>query len=257
MVVGNGQQLSIMKEVTCGRRRPRLAGRDARIPRARHQHLAGAGALRRDHGRSRHAGAGLSHVRGQLGDAERRRRRASPSTARSSPRTTRRPTGRCSRNRLRVLRFRAVINPDLLDGTTDHQHRHGDVERPAADRERQRLDRRRRHPGRRHPERQGVARRELQQDAGSQRARARGLDRRAVSQRPAAALGDDRRERRVPHQRRPAELHHRRSVRAALQRAGRDGEHREARPGVLAELHQRAAADPRHHRGVRAATCRT
>ena len=43
VVVGNGQQLPIVKEVAVVGGGPAVAGRDARVHGARHQHLAGAG----------------------------------------------------------------------------------------------------------------------------------------------------------------------------------------------------------------------
>ena len=134
-----------------------------------------------------------------------------------------------------MLRFRAVINPSSARRHEDHEHRHGDVEQPAADRERERLDRRRRHPGRRHPERQGVARRELQPHAGSQRARARRLDRRAVSQRPAVAHAcRPTRTACIASSGIPPNYITGEQYELRFTRAGRDVEHREARPGVLA-----------------------
>ncbi len=87
-----------------------------------------------------------------------------------------------------LLRFRAVIDAESRDRHEDHEHRRRYVERPTADRARQRVDRCRRHRRRRHSQRHGVARRQLQRRDRRQRAPARGLDGRALSQRSARAL---------------------------------------------------------------------
>ena len=74
-------------------------------------------ALRRDHGRPQHAGAGLYRVVAELGDVERRGDRHHGRQPADHCRLLDelRPAG--SRSRSATLRFRAVINPALLDGT--------------------------------------------------------------------------------------------------------------------------------------------
>ena len=150
--------------------------------------------------------------------------------------------GRCSRSGVVTLRFRAVINPDLLDGTrivntgtvtwnnpprTASASVAIDVGAIVG-------------PG--HPERQGVARRELQPDARSRTSACSKAGRVELYRNDRLLRSaTDRCERRVSHQRHPAELHQRRSLRAALQCAGCDGEHGEAGHGVLA-VHQRACS---------------
>ena len=104
-----------------------------------------------------------------------------------------------------VLRFRATLDAGPGGRHDRHEHRRRHVERPAADGERQRLDRRRRHPRRRRAERHGLARRQFRRRAGHRRARARRLDGRAVPRRQARALGADGRRRRLSDQRRRAE----------------------------------------------------
>ena len=127
-----------------------------------------------------------------------------------------------------VLRFRATIAPNSGDRHAHHQHRRGHVEQPAADRARERVDRCRRHGRRRCAERQGVARRELQYDLRQQRARARGLDGRSCIATTCSALGSDGRQRQLQDRRHRAELRDGRSLRAAIRGAGRRRDDREA-----------------------------
>ena len=149
-----------------------------------------------------------------------------------------------------TLRFRAVINPDLLDGTRIVNTGTATWDNPPRTASASVAIDVGAIPGQGILNGQGVARRELQPDARSERAHPRRLDSPAVSQRPAAAQRDHRRERRVSHRRHPAELHQRRAIRTALHRARRDCEQREAGHGVLA-VHERTAKHPRHHRAVR------
>ena len=111
-----------------------------------------------------------------------------------------------------VLRFRAVINPALLDGTritNTGTVKWNDPPQTASASVAVDVGS---IPG------VGIINGKAWHDANFNRTleanerRAGGLDCPAVSQRPAAALGDDGRERCVPHQRHPAELHHRRAV---------------------------------------------
>ena len=128
--------------------------------------------------------------------------------------------GPLRRAQTRVLRFRAWIAPTRAIGTRVTNTGDGEVEQPAADGERERLDRRRRHGRRRHPERHGVARRELRHDSDANERVLEGWTRRAVSQRPACtrAVTDANGVYRISG---VAPNYDGRQLRAALPRAGR------------------------------------
>ena len=186
------------------RRRPGARGRDARVRRASDQHRRRAGVQRRGPRRPRRD-SGPSHLRRRLGDAQRRGER-------------RRRRRRLAHGQLldRLWAARAGSHDDVpvprhaVPGSSHRyardEHGNGLLERSDAAGERQRVDRRRRHPRRRLDQWARLARRRLRPCLRRQRDRARRLGRRAVLQRFAGARRAHGGRRRLPHERRHAEL---------------------------------------------------
>ena len=118
VVVGNGQQLLITKQVAVVGGGAALAGLGSRIRRDRPQRLARAGPRRRDHGRSEHPDPGPARLSRRFGDPGRLRHRGQLRGVADHGRLLRLLWPACSRTRSVVLRFRATIDPGLATGTT-------------------------------------------------------------------------------------------------------------------------------------------
>ena len=248
VVVGNAQQLTITKLVSVVGGGPALAGSPLEYVVRVTNIAAVPASRRRDPGRSRGRHAGHAHLRRGVGDSERPRDRRHRRGLAHHGRLLHHLRSAAAR-RLRRPALPGHDQPRARDGHASHEHGRGLLEQPAADRERQRLDRRGRHAGGRRPERRGLARRRLRQAAGRQRASAAGLDRRRCTGTAAAAVGRHGRGGHLQHRRRRAEHRRRRSLRAALPSSGRGAEHGVARHRRL-PVHERSAADQRHRGGV-------